>query len=166
MSDGSNDDDGDEKVGYKRPPKRTRFRPGQSGNPRGRRKGVNNFGTDVRKSLKLLVAMTTPEGSRRISTQEALIFRLREQALKGDAKARDRYLSLASIYNDEPVECGAQGGLPEEDEEILEAFLGRHDALRTRSAAARNARKAASRGRPKPTKKSRTKQQSAPEGDQ
>ena len=30
-------------VGYGRPPQHTQFRPGQSGNPAGRRKGVRNL---------------------------------------------------------------------------------------------------------------------------
>ena len=32
------------KVGYKRPPVKSRFRKGQSGNPSGRRKGQRNMG--------------------------------------------------------------------------------------------------------------------------
>ena len=36
------------KVGYCRPPKDSRFQPGQSGNPRGRRKGLRNSSTDVK----------------------------------------------------------------------------------------------------------------------
>ena len=32
------DDDNDDRVGCGKPPKRTRFRPGQSGNPRGRKR--------------------------------------------------------------------------------------------------------------------------------
>ena len=35
-------------VGYGRPPKDSQFRPGQSGNPAGRRKGVRNLMTDVK----------------------------------------------------------------------------------------------------------------------
>ena len=33
-------------VGYRRPPAHYQFRPGQSGNPAGRRKGVRNLATD------------------------------------------------------------------------------------------------------------------------
>jgi len=35
------EDDDDDRVGYGKPPKRTRFRPGQSGNPRGRSRAVD-----------------------------------------------------------------------------------------------------------------------------
>ncbi len=38
--------DGSDPVGYCKPPKRTRFQPGQSGNPRGRPKGTKNLKTD------------------------------------------------------------------------------------------------------------------------
>jgi hypothetical protein len=33
-------DDGDSRVGYKRPPQHSKFKPGQSGNPKGRPKGA------------------------------------------------------------------------------------------------------------------------------
>ncbi len=38
-------------VGYRKPPKHTRFKPGQSGNPRGRPKGTKNLKTDLIEEL-------------------------------------------------------------------------------------------------------------------
>jgi hypothetical protein len=37
-------------VGYRKPPLHSRFRAGQSGNPAGRRKGVRNLETDVKRT--------------------------------------------------------------------------------------------------------------------
>ena len=39
------------KVGNKKPPLHSRFKPGQSGNPSGRRKGRSNFGTILMKEF-------------------------------------------------------------------------------------------------------------------
>jgi hypothetical protein len=38
-------------VGHAKPPKHTRFQPGQSGNPRGRPKGTKNLKTDLIEEL-------------------------------------------------------------------------------------------------------------------
>ena len=38
----------EEKIGYRKPPTKTRFKPGQSGNPNGRPRGSVNLKTDLR----------------------------------------------------------------------------------------------------------------------
>jgi hypothetical protein len=46
----------DRGSGYGKPPLHTRFKPGQSGNPRGRPKGSLNFTTDLKTVLLAPVA--------------------------------------------------------------------------------------------------------------
>ena len=41
----------DYEVGYRKPPKHTQFKEGQSGNPAGRPKGTNNLKTDLIEEL-------------------------------------------------------------------------------------------------------------------
>jgi len=94
-------------VGYRKPPMHSRFRPGQSGNPAGRRKGVRNLMTDVRRTLRVPVSVKEGGRARKISTQEGALLVLREKALKGDARALDRLIELASRFNNEPGETVA-----------------------------------------------------------
>ncbi len=118
----SNDD---YEVGYGKPPKNTQFTKSRSGNPKGRPKGSNNFGTDVKRALKAPVRLTKDGSPRTISTQEAALLRLREKALKGDARALDRLLVLAQVYNDEQLVKDASQQITAKDAEILEAYSER-----------------------------------------
>lgn len=116
----------DKGSGYGKPPQHTRFKPGQSGNPRGRPKGSLNFTTDLKTVLLAPVALNDGGRSRRVTTQKAALLRLREKALKGDVRALDRFLSLAMAMSVGSAEETATS-LPPEDQAILEAY--RRDVL-------------------------------------
>ena len=119
-------------VGYKRPPRHTRFQPGQSGNPRGRQKGLRNLASDVKRTLETPVKLTDRGKERRVSTQEAALLRLREKALNGDARALDRFLQLAQIFNNLiAIEGPGEKPLAADDQAILNAYaadIRRQDA--------------------------------------
>ena len=91
----------DYEVGYGKPPPHSQFRPGQSGNPAGRRKGVRNLKTDVKRTLAMPVKVKEGGRTRTRSTQEAALMVLREKALNGDTRALDRLLELAERFNNE-----------------------------------------------------------------
>jgi hypothetical protein len=74
-------------VGYGKPPKAHRFKPGQSGNPHGRPKGARNFKTELREELAELVAFREGDREITISKQRALIKRIVSSALAGDTRA-------------------------------------------------------------------------------
>ena len=114
---------GDYDVGYGKPPVHSRFKPGQSGNSKGRPKGVRNFKTDVQTTLKASVRVTRGGKPRNVSTQEAALLRLREKALGGDARALDRLLALAQVYNNEELTVAAS--LSADDAMVLEIFKAR-----------------------------------------
>src|SRR5262245_40068975 len=111
-------------VGYGKPPQHTQFRPGQSGNPAGRAKGVRNLKTDVQRTLKMPIKVNEGGRARKMSTQEGALLLLREKALKGEARALERLLELAGRYNSEPAEPGTEP-LPAEDQEILAAYVAK-----------------------------------------
>jgi hypothetical protein len=71
---------------FGRAPKSTRFQPGQSGNPKGRPKGVRNIETDLHEALQATVEVRRAGGVRRITTQKTLLQSLVEQTLDGDPR--------------------------------------------------------------------------------
>ena len=126
--------EGADKIGYKRPPRHSRFRAGQSGNPRGRQKGVRNLGSDVKRTLEVPVRLSEQGKARQVSTQEAMLLRLREKALKGDARSLDRLVALAQIFNNDAVaESLGEKAVAAEDQAILDAYAAE---IRSRPASA------------------------------
>src|SRR6266446_1804548 len=117
-----------DETGYKKPPQHSRFQPGRSGNPRGKQKGVRNLGSDVKRTLEVPVRLNEQGRARRVSTQQAVLLRLREKALKGDARSLDRFLELAKIFNNSAaVESVGDEALAAEDQAILDAYAERFD---------------------------------------
>jgi hypothetical protein len=74
-------------VGYRRPPVKSRFRKGQSGNPRGRRKGQRNLGPVLAEVLRQTVTVKQEGKSQRMSKGEAVIKILLTKSNKGDSRA-------------------------------------------------------------------------------
>jgi Family of unknown function (DUF5681) len=116
----------DYEVGYGKPPPHTQFRPGQSGYPAGRRKGVRNLKTDVKRTLAMPVKVKEGGRTRKKSTQEAALMVLREKALNGNTRALDRFLELAVRFNNDEV--GQAQPLPADDQAILAAYVAETSA--------------------------------------
>jgi len=76
-----------EAVGYGRPPKAHRFRPGQSGNPRGRPKGSKNMMTLFEQELDAKVTVTEHGERRTITKRQVIAKQVVNKAATGDAKA-------------------------------------------------------------------------------
>ena len=96
-----------ERVGYARPPMRTRFRPGQSGNPRGRPKGARNLSTVVAAALSERVAVNENGRRRRITKLEAAVKQLVNRAASGEARATQLLLALVQANEARPIQQDA-----------------------------------------------------------
>ena len=81
------DNEGDNEVGYGKPPRETRFKRGQSGNPRGRPPGAKNLSTLLNEALNELVVVTENGGRKRISKRQAAFKQLVNDAAKGNWRA-------------------------------------------------------------------------------
>lgn len=94
----SNEWDDDEPIGYGKPPRYTRFRKGQSGNPKGRPKkrkladdaavmDQSDYDDMLRAELAKPIITQTPDGPKRITKGEAATMMHVGVALKGNALA-------------------------------------------------------------------------------
>lgn len=89
-------------VGYGKPPRATQFKPGQSGNPRGRPKGARGIAKVLEEALAQEVSVTEGDRTTRISKREALILSLVTKAIKGDMRAAAQTLKLIEAYEAKP----------------------------------------------------------------
>ena len=74
-------------VGRGKPPKKKQFPKGVSGNPNGRPRKKPDLYTELRRVLNEKVTMTIEGEQQRVTVQQALLLRLRDQALRGDVWA-------------------------------------------------------------------------------
>ena len=84
----------DYEVGYGRPPKHTRFKKGQSGNPRGRPKGRKNRGSVVREAIEREVTIRENGKTRKVTVFEALVESMVSKALKGSINDQIKLIGL------------------------------------------------------------------------
>ncbi len=118
-------DHDDDEVGYGRPPKHTRFKPGQSGNPRGRPKGARNLKTELDEEMNETIKLRENGRERRISKRRAIIKTLVSKTLKGDVRAANTLLNMMMRLADDREPTAEFDGLVEEDKAIVERFAQR-----------------------------------------
>lgn len=129
----SNDD-----IGFKKPPKATQFKKGQSGNPSGRPKGASSNRKRIRKMLEQPTPVKIGEQVKTLSTFELSLERLNEGVRKGDKSAIARVLALAREIDkddDQKAAAAPQAAtyvepLTDEDREIILDYLTREKALK------------------------------------
>jgi hypothetical protein len=81
-------DDDDDRVGYGKPPKRTRFKPGQSGNPRGRSRAVDfkDWENPIQKYMLEPMTVTVKGKKEKMPVVDALMKTAIRRALEGCTK--------------------------------------------------------------------------------
>jgi Family of unknown function (DUF5681) len=117
--------DGDGEVGYGKPPVRTRFSKGQSGNLKGRPRGAKNLATIVRQQLNARLQVRENGRVRTITAKEGLIAQLVHAGLRGNLRAIELMFKVPLLQK-ELVEHGISRPLTLEDWEQI-AVLVRGD---------------------------------------
>jgi hypothetical protein len=102
----------DYQVGYGKPPQHTRFRKGQSGNPKGRPKALPSLATVVNQVFNERVAIKE-NGERRVITKlQAALKQLANKAASGDQRAIRETIRIHTA-----AATGSRNELPQEREE-------------------------------------------------
>ncbi len=99
----------DEKVGYRKPPKKHRFKKGQSGNPQGRPRKPKPDNPSEAEILKKISAETVSVNGREMTTLEYGLRVLQKKALSGNVpsmKILDEKLRKAGIDGGKPKRQG------------------------------------------------------------
>ncbi|SHK17734.1 hypothetical protein SAMN05444000_1212 [Shimia gijangensis] len=117
------EDEDDFEVGYGKPPKKTRFKKGQSGNAKGRPKGSRNFGTIVDEALNGKVTVNENGKASKIASSQALVLRLLEKALRGEDRALTQMIGLAAERSAEREAQSKERSLIAGEEGIVKRVL-------------------------------------------
>ncbi len=96
------DDSAPYEVGFAKPPKRTRYRKGSSGNPRGRPKGKSNLATVLERILQEKITLLQNGKERVVTKFEAAIEQLVNKAASGDLVALRQLTALARPADQTP----------------------------------------------------------------
>src|SRR6266568_591803 len=111
-------------VNYRKPPLHTRFKKGQSGNPRGR--PAKNLPALVVAALNEPVYVTTNGRRRRITKREAVVAQLVNKSASADLRATKM---LIDVMKDIEKRAGAappgETSLTPADEEVIAQFVAR-----------------------------------------
>ena len=85
-------------VGYRKPPVQTRFKPGQSGNPKGRPKPQASLAQSLRKALFRKIKITENGEVKSIPFLDAMMMSMTAKALKGHTQTLKLLISLTEQY--------------------------------------------------------------------
>ena len=117
------------RVGYGRPPLATRFKPNQSGNPKGRPRQPASLRAVVEKVMEEKVEIREGEHVLRMSNRHALARAAVRRALNGDPRLlRALALLMRAETGPEAPEQETAARMSVNDEAILMDYLARHGA--------------------------------------
>jgi hypothetical protein len=119
------DNERDYEVGYGKPPCQTRFKKGQSGNPRGRAPGAQNLKTVLIDALNELVVVAENGGRRKISKRQAIIKQLVNQSAKGNWPAAKLLFQILQDLEPRTEPETSESSFGAADEKVIEQLKAR-----------------------------------------
>jgi len=117
-------------VGYGSPPERTRFKKGQSGNPRGRPKGTLDLATVLERTLREKVVIHDNGERKTVTKLQAAIMQLTNKAASGELKAFQLLAALVRSAEERESQAVAPDPGPNElDEKVFLGILNRLETM-------------------------------------
>lgn len=124
MSDQS--DDRDYEVGYGRTPEHSRYKPGESGNAKGRPKKSRNRLKILAEELSQTVVITENGARKKVSKAEVILRQLVNKSAAGDLRALSGLLPQWASLDEKEGETGtARPALSEAESAVLENIASR-----------------------------------------
>lgn len=110
-------------VGYGKTPTHTRFKPGQSGNKKGRPKGSKNLKTDLKDELNQTISVLMDGKKVKMTKQKAFVKNIVALALKQNHKAMTILLNMYTKFLIEEEAGESDETLSKTEQEILDEFI-------------------------------------------
>ena len=120
----------DYEVGYGKPPRHTRFKRGQSGNPRGRPRESKNLPTLLTEVLNARVIVAEDDGRRKITKREAIITQLVNRSAKADLRAIKILLDIIQDIERRTEPTSPETSFGPADEKVIEQLKARLHRLK------------------------------------
>jgi hypothetical protein len=115
----------DYSIGYGRPPVASRFKPGTSGNAKGRPKGSKNLKTLIRQAMTANISIQEGAKTKRVTRLEGVVLRQLQKALMGSDQAAMAVVKMALQlgFLEEAEANQAETRLSAEDQRVLDQLL-------------------------------------------
>jgi len=119
-----NDDEKDYRVGYRKPPANTRFKKGQSGNPKGRPRGSKNMATLLDEELNARVPISENGKRKTITMRTAISKQTVRKAASGNEKFIKLLFELDGLKAGRDASTGS-GAVPldQDDEQVMQDLV-------------------------------------------
>ncbi len=123
--DDKNDQESVYEVGYKKPPKSTRFQPGQSGNRKGRPKGAKGLSKVYMEEANQRVPIRIGDRTAKVTKIEAIIKRLLQKALEGNIPALGKVIEIARMVEPQQMQQQIEQTISADEQKIIKEYMKR-----------------------------------------
>lgn len=111
-------------VGYKRPPREHQFKPGHSGNPKGRPKKNKTFKEEISNELDELIYIQENGQKKQITKRKALAKKIINEALSGKISATKIISPL--LFSEQVLDEELSKELNQSDSDLIQDYIRRN----------------------------------------